>query len=774
MGKYKLIFGIVLLILISLVTAVTVTQTGYVGNFEQNQWNTTNSTENLTFVGDENQSLFFNLPKHSNVTFGTINITSNGSLENVSVFVGGTNVFVSPFTIYASATETDNSHGVALSGSGAATDWFGVTFTSKIDGLLKNITIDTAVTANRIYIYNHSSPNLLLLNVSKTSNFAEVNFRIFQSQTYRLVVGNVDESSYFRTFKDAGISYPYLGTDVNYNTSWYYNVGTKTWVLDSTAIYNVINLTTDSNAVFRRVLNGTTSFNISNATNNHLGNCINDSYGICNLNITFFSDTPGILTADIGNSINYSLLYNFTYENDTIEKADNDYTLKLFTNKTSSATFNYNNTGQTTTSTYSTGIWTFRSNFRPDWVKDSVLNQTFPIYWNLNVDNNLSNTSLVNQTSFKIYLFNLTGCSTQVLNLTIWNETSNTLLNGSIDPFFDVWFDSETYKRNYSFDFRGTNQYSICTYPSGYNFTTTAQMEYTAPGVETKLYYLFDYLLDTLDEIKLFLTDGTTQVQFNVLDFSSVPVADVFIKVLKYDVGTDTFTTSEIIKSNSDGIAFGQIILNSARYKFILEKDGEVVLETTDVIITSSPKTFRVNIGAGNFDNVNLINGISFNDIIFTNSTKTFSFTFTHTSGSIDQICLKTDRIGINAQSTVNETCVTSTAATIRSTVNEAVGSNTYVATAYAVSGGENYILDTLSRVFDERHKTFGKSGLFIGFLITLTLIMVGLWNPSAAIVMAIFGVVASILLDFLSLQIEFIVAFVVLATIVLYRMKNN
>lgn len=395
-------------------------------------------------------------------------------------------------------------------------------------------------------------------------------------------------------------------------------------------------------------------------------------------------------------------------------------------------------------------------------------------YWN-HTDNVVLNTSRHLQTIYPVSLFNCTdGTGNVTLNITLRNETSNLPVNGSANIYIKVYPTSGSYFVNFTFSFPNYANYLICKYPGWGNFTSEVEIGYTAPNYDDKTYYLYDYILGDFGLVNLLLSSGTTQVQLNVVDQYYNPVPNVFIKVLKYDIGTNAYLLTEVVKTDSNGVAYAQLILNTEWYKFILVYDSKIVLETTSTKIITTSKDFKIYIGADYYKNYNIVDSIAC-DVTFTNATKTFAFTYTDDSNTIQQGCLKLIKNSINSDITVNETCVISATSTILSPINGPVSTNSYTALGYFITDdGDELICKSTTHNFNELYKTYGKSGIFATFLITLTLIMVGLWSPAASIILMLLGIIASVVMGLFYLSIEMVIALVIIVGITLYRMKSN
>lgn len=412
----------------------------------------------------------------------------------------------------------------------------------------------------------------------------------------------------------------------------------------------------------------------------------------------------------------------------------------------------------------------------------SGVNGTYLVQINSSIGNEsfyFTITSTLHNVSY--YFFSLTNCtpmSTVILNFTIRNEETEALLN---DSDLNIWFNvtSGLYAgdRTFNLSYDTGNYYLVCI-PNGSstNFTAYAQMKYSnLVTYAEKNYYLVNYPLNNTytQNINLYLTNGTTQTKLQVRDYADDGMSDVYIKVLSYDLGTNSYKTTEIVKTDNDGDTYAQIVLNTMWYAFILEQDGAIILQTLPTKITSSPRTFRITSGADYFNDYDVIHGLS-SSLTYNNATTTFSFTYSDPTGAVQQGCVKLTKRSINGDTVLNTSCVTSTAATILMNITDVPGSNTYIADTYAIIDGETFSIDSLSVNFNTTYKKFGGSGILFSLLIIICLVMVGIWHPAVAIVMMIVGVVVTNIMGLFFMNWTYIITFIILGVLTMYRVSKS
>lgn len=468
-------------------------------------------------------------------------------------------------------------------------------------------------------------------------------------------------------------------------------------------------------------------------------------------------------------------IYNTTSTStaDVIEQTSQTFTLRIdypYGADNITAALLYNGTSYTGTRTNGTGYSDFTASVTIPIVQS--VNYTHGFFWNYTIGDlsTYLQTNDENQTTYEIIVNN---CSTiadvYTLNITFLNETTDTWVNVDFEGTFDLWVDGYSYFTNYSYEINSINTTNLCIYPHWASYQTNAQIIYDGFN-----YNLWNYTLDNItNSLTLYTTDGTTVVTFTVVDEDDEPVADVIIKVLQYDVGTGTFSTTEVLNTDSDGQAIGHIILNTEWYKFILELDGVIVLETEETIIQSTTKTFRITLGEDYFIDYDVVRGIA-GRVVFTNSSLTFDYVYTDPTGGIAQACLEVIKRTINGDTTLSSQCSSSTAGTISYTIVEDVGSNTYIATGTVIIDGDSFFIDSATAKFGGLWRDYGTDGMFMAFLISVALVMVGIWNPVISIVFLLLAILVSNLLGFFFLNWIYLISLFLMGGIAIFKLTRR
>lgn len=467
------------------------------------------------------------------------------------------------------------------------------------------------------------------------------------------------------------------------------------------------------------------------------------------------------------------------YSSSIAEKQDQDITLRINKNanvNSTSAIFTYNiTTYATTKQTFPTYDLYTASFTTPEISGDTAL---FDFTWDYTIlgINNTNNGEITNtQTVTKILIDNCSVFTTEALGLDIRSKNNGSLVNGNIAGYFRVWVDEEDSFREFNLTWGGGSEYGICFSPKETTYTAYGQLEYSAPGWDERTYYFNNVSLNNVSEtVNLYLTNETSLVEFTVLDQDDTDVPNVLIKVLTYDTGTDSAEVVEIIKTDNDGKAIGNIVLNTQWYKFILEQDGKILFVSDPVKITSTQKTFRINTQTNYFNDYGSAKN-TIGDVYFTNASRTFTYTFSESTGAGVTACLEVKKRILAGDTVMVNNCTTSAAGTIHYTIVENVSSNMYIGTGYIVVEGMEYVIDVATVSFNERYKDWGLEGIFVTFMIVLTLVMVGVSsnNPSVAVGLMMIGFIGSIMMTIFFLNWQVLMVFIIIGGLVMYKLSR-
>ena len=458
------------------------------------------------------------------------------------------------------------------------------------------------------------------------------------------------------------------------------------------------------------------------------------------------------------------------------------------------ATLYYNFSLRPVTFTNLTPIYRFSSTFiTPEIPQQDVDNVTRNITWLFDIRTATENTTGRIQDFQNVFRIGLDNCSTYgaygvfAMNITVLDENLTTEVNSSVVAYMETWIDSindfVTFNLSWNYISEEGNSsvdnspVHICLFPNTSIYYSYLQFQYEAPlnPIYKKKLYFFDNttLNNVTKKLNLYLTANTQQVKFTVVDFNDKPVENALIQILSYDIGTNTGTVTEVIKTDSSGEAFAQTILDTKFYKFIIIKDEKILLSTKETKITSLSNTFRVDLAEDYFTRYTQNKGVS-SLLTFANSSLTFTHEFNDADNEISEGCLRIVRKSLTRETTLNDSCVSGFSGTINIGIVEDVDDNSYMGIAYVkYTDGEEFVMDSVHASFLNRFKTFGLSGIFITAFLIIALVMIGIWNPSVSVVLGMLALFSMQVLNIIFINWGALVALMVVGGIVIYRLNR-
>lgn len=353
-------------------------------------------------------------------------------------------------------------------------------------------------------------------------------------------------------------------------------------------------------------------------------------------------------------------------------------------------------------------------------------------------------------------------------NATALNISIREIANGSKAPVnFEEFINY--YNSNFSFQNSSTTFSQICIYPNWFNLSGAAQFEYTYAGIVYN-YFLTQFFDNTTDLLNLYVQPGTSQVLFTVYDVNSNPVADAYINILKYDVGTGIYTTTEILKTDTNGQAIGNIVLYTTFYNLFIYKNGLLVGSELGTKFTSTTRNIYLTQGTQEwYTDFSTTLGVDTN-LYFNNDTNNFVYTWADSSGNMHYGCLRVLVLNSTGLFNISDSCTLSSSASIIYTITPKNDST---------FRGIGYLKFDLVYVTDIVEKIFGKSfsvgfekdkngGLLIGILICLVMFMIPLPNPVTALSGLELGLIVCTLLDLIRMTPLTLGSMVILGVIIM------
>lgn len=297
---------------------------------------------------------------------------------------------------------------------------------------------------------------------------------------------------------------------------------------------------------------------------------------------------------------------------------------------------------------------------------------------------------------------------------------------------------------------------TYCIYPSWANISGDLQIEYTDIDGDVLNYFTSGTEFTNMTQnLTLYVQNGTTEVLFTVLDNDGNEVADAHIHILRYDVGTGTYTTTEVIKTDSNGQGIGNIVLISDFYNFLIYYESELVYSELGVKIISTTRTFTVNLyGTTWHDNYKNTLGVNTN-LYFNDATQNWVYIWSDPTASMHYGCLRVDLRNDSGMYNLTDKCEYTTSGTIIYNIPVLQNGTTYIATGY-LKYDDIQITDVAQKVIEATRDYSEQNpmgALLLAFCAIVVLFTIGIPNPSLAITLMGAGVLFSAILGFYAIS---------------------
>lgn len=271
-------------------------------------------------------------------------------------------------------------------------------------------------------------------------------------------------------------------------------------------------------------------------------------------------------------------------------------------------------------------------------------------------------------------------------------------------------------------------------------------------------------------DVDLFLlnTSLSTLVVFNIVDENDKDLNGTILFVLRRYVFLDQFDIVEMARSDFNGEAVTNIIINDQFYRFIVTDGNLNALfdSTVEVKITSETPQIRVQLGKSTLAFVEGLAGLYATNITY--AAPTFSYTLVDTTGIVDTACLTITRLSASGNEQVNESCMSGTGTLTVSFNNTIQG--TYIATATLNTTDNNQVvIDTLTQVISSAVATFGNLGVFLGMIIMMSILLLYPVSSSVSVVVGFGSLLVGAAFGLIAMSVGSILALIIVGLLFVF-----
>jgi len=402
----------------------------------------------------------------------------------------------------------------------------------------------------------------------------------------------------------------------------------------------------------------------------------------------------------------------------------------------------------------------------------------------INFYSNRTGTYGINLTNLT-YSFGIDNCSNSfgidnngtALNISFIDDSGNKQVV-DFNAVFDYDLDT-TPIHNYSTTGENSD-FQMCVYPSWATFYSDIFIDY-----DNFTYSTADYILNNITKTLQLTVEGetTTPVTFTVLDTSTIPVKDAFIHINKWEPSTNTYTTTEVLKTDALGQAVGNIVLTSQYYRFIITFGGETKLQDPEiggVKIYVNTRTFTISTEDIEwYEDYDTTTETEVELTFNSSGTNYFDFTWSNTETSMTG-CLRVIKTNKTGSSTLSDSCTSGLTGSAIYQISP-TDCDSFSALAYFDFEGDYhtpnlrmnpyiYTADCEFSFADAKGTEGKKEVLFFAWMFVFALALIGMPFPELSFGLAALGMVATIALRMWDITWIFITPIIVIGLIYLYK----
>lgn len=577
------------------------------------------------------------------------------------------------------------------------------------------------------------------------------------------------------------------------------------------------------------VLNGATldlNWTISEAGENltsHISNCSYTYNGVTEYlnNITHCISTNETSFTYVGgvNSISFTVVdefnlsttntsswivslseYNQTWSNDTVEGAEEDFTIFVAVDPSleiDAATLIHNGTSYVGTTTNTVGTQIYKAE-RTITIPSVDSNQNVSFYWRFTLNDSTTVDGLTkNQTIANLEAGNCTSFNGSVLyNFTVVDEEFQTELNEtyenlSTEADLEIYsFDRTILIANFSTTWNETNPFAIClsaNLSDTTQYSADLQVRYESTEYAAEFYNIQNGTLQnstlpqniTLYDLDL---DDSTEFLITYKGDNFLPLENALITITRKYVGEGIFKTVEIPVTDSDGQAVAHLDLDGVIYTIIVTQYGQVLATFSNVAVVCQDESIgdcKINLNAvassDDFPDWYQAGGIA-SSTSFDESTRTITTTFTTTDGEIAQVQLNATKFDRFGNDTVCSDTLNSAAGSLSCVIPNSYGNVTVLAELII---DDEVVKQQYYSISPDTSNTLGEVRYVFMFILFLTIVLM---FTGSAVGMLLGGIVGLIIAGALSLidtgsvlsTTSAIIWFIVAIGIVIWKISQN
>ncbi|OHB97967.1 MAG: hypothetical protein A2W74_00425 [Planctomycetes bacterium RIFCSPLOWO2_12_38_17] len=481
----------------------------------------------------------------------------------------------------------------------------------------------------------------------------------------------------------------------------------------------------------------------------------------------------------------YVFNYSASYSSNVVETVTDTIKLVItFQNLTlnGSGTLNYDGVDYNTTNISSSNQANLTYSLTIPQVSGNETNVTF--FWNFKLNTTQSFTTINFTQLVQRITLSTCGALTNIptLNITIYNEENpSEQLVTSVDAVFTVWTNNSGNTVNFTFDFDGHSNYTVCIFPNT-TVSADAYMFYNSSGGFRERWILDDVRLNYQNTSLLSLfnfktTAGIDELRGTLRDINFKLYSGVITQLQRFYPNENAWRAIQMDRSSEKGDVLFHVTEGIIDYRLYFYRDGAII-ENTDTLkflcdaTNICEVTFLIDESRAK-TNPELLFAYG-----YSNASEVFQLNFSDATGLTSVVRLIVTKETGAASTIICDTSVSASSGTINCDTSGYSGTlkaQILKQQSHEVVTWVIWINKALSQIYKLANIGFQETGLWAAG-ISITLITAGaVASPVIAIIAFIFSLVVIFWLGLLNfMTMGLIIVFAVLAILISIILKRT
>ncbi len=365
------------------------------------------------------------------------------------------------------------------------------------------------------------------------------------------------------------------------------------------------------------------------------------------------------------------------------------------------------------------------------------------------------------------------------VNFTTHEETDLSDLNTDFNAFFKYYLGTGSVKKDGNSTGTGASTYDFCI-DQNETFIVDSQIDLAATSFDSRHFnFIKELYTNTTRVQKLYLLNstGSSNIIIEVKNQGLVPMKDILVNISRFYPGLGKYLTVEHQVTDEFGQIAAKLVENDVKYKFVFSNTENTVLKTSEIVSIVCRALFCIipfviEDKVDQFERMRSIDLYDTEGILFDTTTNIFTYSWNDQRGESTRTNLQVTRIQLNGSYIVCNDTTTSTLSSLSCSVGDSRAS--YKAQVFRTANGEIRRMEVLNIKVGDPADIYGLEGLFWVFILLMTMVGIGSFNPTVAMVLYGVGFIIMGTLGIISLPIPVFFANTIIVILFIWSINKR